>query len=46
VTHEEVSPLLGNEDGFMEIGAQHDYTIGDVVLWATPSGAGEYTFIG
>jgi hypothetical protein len=38
---------LGNEkDGFVEVGVPHDYNIGDVVFWATASGAGEYTFIG
>jgi hypothetical protein len=38
---------VGNEkDGFVEIGVPHSYKIGDVVFWATASGAGEYTFIG
>lgn len=38
---------FGNEeDGLVEIGAPHSYAIGDVVFWATPSGSGEYTFIG
>jgi hypothetical protein len=26
--------------------SKHDYSIGDVVFWGTPTTAGEYTFIG
>jgi hypothetical protein len=48
------APLVGKaplgslpaESGQSAATSKHDYTIGDVVLWGTPTTAGEYTLIG
>ena len=48
------TPLLGKaplgslpaEEGQSAASSKHDYSVGDVVSWGTPTTAGEYTFIG
>ena len=37
---------LPAEMGQSAASSKHDYTVGDGVIWATPSTAGEWTFIG
>ena len=37
---------LPAEKGQSAVSSKHDYNIGDIVLWATASTAGEYTSIG
>jgi hypothetical protein len=37
---------LPAEKGQSAASPPHDYAIGDVVFWGTPTTAGEYTFIG
>jgi hypothetical protein len=47
------TPLVGKaplgslpaEKGLSAV-SKHDYSVGDVVFWGTPTTAGEYTFIG
>ena len=47
-------PLVGKaplgslpaEKGQSAASTKHDYSVGDVVFWGTPTTAGEYTFIG
>ena len=48
------TPLVGKaplgslpaEKGQSAASSKHDYSVGDVVFWGTPTTAGEYTFIG
>lgn len=48
------TPLVGRaplgslpaESGQSAATSKHDYSVGDVVFWSTPTTAGEYSFIG
>src|SRR5688572_6208669 len=48
------APLVGKaplgslpaDEGQSAATSKHDYSVGDVVFWGTPTTAGEYTFIG